>query len=346
MIIPKHILSTSQFDLPFIAEFYKQYRNIKKQWMDPKKRASLRHVLDGEIVGSYFWQPSTRTHDSFSIAAHSLGASVLEERGIEELDQNGRPTGRYRLVFSSESKRERFSDSVITWAMHKFAIVLRHYEEGYVSKAARILDERKCPTHVYNAGDGKGEHPTQALIDLVTLLDFLNLEPEPNRRIKYDLDFQFVGDAKFARTVHSLAPLLGIVFDRPRINFAAPDKWQYPLGRLRQLEELGVRYSFTKIPVRSKIVYAVRINADDHNDSSSQYPQEFIIDQRALERCGWKYVMHPWPRWDEIPEWDVDDVSTRAVSIDTLPQAGYFTQMENGVPVRRTLLHMHASQDG
>lgn len=346
MIIPKHILSTSQFDLQFIAEFYKQYRSIKKQWMDPKKRASLRHVLDGEIVGSYFWQPSTRTHDSFSIAAQWLGASVLEERGIQELDKKGQPTGRYRLVFSSESKRERFSDSVITWAMHKFAIVLRHYEEGYVSKAARILDVRGCPTHVYNAGDGKGEHPTQALIDLVTLLDFLNVEPEPKRRIAYDLDFQFVGDAKYGRTVHSLAPLLGIVFDEPQVNFAAPAQWQYPDERLPQLEELGVRYSFTEVPTRSKIVYAVRINADDYNGSSSQYPQEFIIDQRKLEECGWEYVMHPLPRWDEIPEWDVDNPSTHNVSIDRLPQAGYVTQMENGAFVRMTLFHMHASHDG
>ena len=94
-MIPKHILSTSQFDLPFIAEFYKQYRNIKKQWTDPKKRASLRHVLDGEIVGSYFWQPSTRTHDSFSIAVQRLGASILEERGIQELDKNSFYYGYY-----------------------------------------------------------------------------------------------------------------------------------------------------------------------------------------------------------------------------------------------------------
>ncbi|TSC69791.1 MAG: aspartate carbamoyltransferase catalytic subunit [Parcubacteria group bacterium Gr01-1014_70] len=344
-MIPKHILSTSQFDLPFIAEFYKQYRSIKKQWLDPKKRASLRHVLDGEIVGSYFWQPSTRTHDSFLKAALRLGASVLDERGIPELDGNGRPTGRYRLVFSSESKKERFSDSIITWAMHKFAIVLRHYEEGYVSKAARILDARGCPTHVYNGGDGPGEHPTQALIDLVTLLDFLNLCPDPYRRIDCDLDFQFAGDGKFGRTAHSLAPLLGIVFDCPRINFAAPSKWQYPLKRLSQLEELGVRYSFTETPVQSKIVYVMRINADDYNDSSSQYPREFVVDQQALEKFGWEYVMHPFPRWDEIPEWDVDDPSTHVVSIDMLPQAGYFAQMENGVPVRKTLFYMHANEE-
>ncbi len=261
--------------------------------------------LAGKIVATLFYEPSTRTRLSFESAAMRLGARVLSLGSLEA---------------SSVAKGETLSDTIRIINSYSDAIVLRHPSEG----AARLASEY-ADVPVINAGDGAGQHPTQTLLDMFTIWKELG---QINGK-----SIGFVGDLKYGRTVHSLSKALSL-FD-VSLYFISPEELKIPKHIRRDIEK--------RIPVKETknldevvesldVLYVTRIQKERFPDIE-EYKKVagiYVIRPSLLSR-GRKnlIVMHPLPRVDEIP-----------AEIDNLPQAKYFKQASNGIPVRMAILDM------
>ena len=262
--------------------------------------------LDGRIMATLFYEPSTRTRLSFESAMVRLGGSVIGTEAARE--------------FSSAIKGETLEDTIRM--VEAYVIVLRHDEAGAAGRAAVVA---RVP--IVNAGDGPGEHPTQALLDLFTIHRELG-------RVD-GLHVVLCGDLRHGRTARSLALLL-TRYEGVRMSFVAPAVVQMEPDILSLLETRRVPYTVTDnlrgAVTDCDVVYQTRIQKERFTD-----PGEFgrargdtRIDARLMERLPQRaIVMHPLPRVDEIdPEVDAD------------PRAAYFRQARNGVAVRMALLEM------
>ncbi|MCW6158243.1 MAG: aspartate carbamoyltransferase [Thermoplasmatales archaeon] len=264
-----------------------------------------RKPLADKIVATLFYEPSTRTRLSFESAAMRLGARVLSLGSLEE---------------SSVAKGETLSDTIRIINSYSDAIVLRHPSEG----AARLASEY-ADVPVINAGDGAGQHPTQTLLDMFTIWKELG---QINGK-----SIGFVGDLKYGRTVHSLSKALSL-FD-VSLYFISPEELKIPKHIKRDIEK--------RIPVKETknldeiiesldVLYVTRIQKERFPDIEEykKVAGVYVIRPSLLSR-GRKnlIVMHPLPRVDEIP-----------AEIDNLPQAKYFKQASNGIPVRMAILDM------
>ncbi|TSC69582.1 MAG: aspartate carbamoyltransferase [Parcubacteria group bacterium Gr01-1014_70] len=346
--IAKHILSTSQFDLPFLIKFMRTVEEIKKIAEAPGGEHLLLEVLRGKMVGRFFWPPSSRTFHQFSVAAQKLGAGGDSERGLpkEIIDSEGKKKIVFELPFSSEMKGAFFEDEIRAWASAYYVLILRHHEEGYVTRAASILDSFQYDRHVINAGDGPGQHPSQALIDLLTILYHFHINIEREWGRLKDMSIAFIGDNRMGRTVHSLAPLLGRLGFK--IIFISLPILTYPIDKLRELDESGTRYEFRETLCHADIFYVTRPNIGDYFPDEEariidEYLKQHAITQEVVMKYQPKLVLHPFPRRKEIPIWLPGDPATHHISIDHMPQAGYFQQMDYGVLVRMALLKMVAA---
>ncbi|TSC69950.1 MAG: aspartate carbamoyltransferase catalytic subunit [Parcubacteria group bacterium Gr01-1014_70] len=345
--------ATNQFDLPFLIHFTRTVKEIKDTAeKDVGGVSLLTEVLRGKMIGKFFWPPSSRTFHQFSVAGQKLGAGGDSERGLrKEVVENGKKRTIWELPFSSELKDAFFEDEVYAWASAYDILVLRHFEEGHVARAARYLDSFEKSTHVINAGDGKGQHPSQALIDLLTILIRFNVDLERTRDRLRDLTIAFIGDNRTARTVHSNAPLLGML--GMKIKFISLPELSYPVNRLAELDALNVRYEFRDTLDHADIFYVTRphfVDYDDYGPEESEriigeYMARFAITQEVLLRHYPQLVIDPFPRSKrgEIPIWLPDVPSTHQVSIDRMPQAGYYQQMDYGVLARMAILKMIAA---
>lgn len=265
-------------------------------------------ILRGKYIASLFYAPSTRTRFSFELAMRRLGGHVLTADGFE---------------FSSLVKGETVEDNtkVIGGYANVDGIVMRHKDAGSAARAASV-----SPVPFINAGDGNNEHPTQALLDLYTI------QQECGRLS--DLHVAFAGDLERGRTVHSLATLLSL-YDSIRLTFATPGNLQLPLRIKNLLNDRGVKYEEVDSlePVLdADIGYITRNQTERPRENGEAEvvegppPPEWIVTADRL-RDRKTVIMHPLPRNAEI-----------ATDVDALPNAAYFRQSANGVPVRMALL--------
>jgi aspartate carbamoyltransferase catalytic subunit len=298
----RHVIESQQFSRPLLEEIFGRADQMRS---DPHRAAGR---LQGRIMAALFYEPSTRTRLSFESAMLRLGGRTMGTENAHE--------------FSSAAKGETLEDSIRIVSGYADVIVLRHSEEGAARRAAAASE-----VPVINAGDGPGQHPTQALLDLYTIRDELG---------RLDgIKIALVGDLANGRTARSLVYLLS-KFRDVDVCFVAP-----PAVAMRQdikshLDEHGLRWRETAdldaVLPEVDVVYQTRIQKERFEDEAAYQAVKGVyrIDAAAMERLApGAILLHPLPRVDEIaPEVDAD------------PRAAYFRQARNGVQIRMALLDM------
>lgn len=299
-----HVIEAQQFDRSTLRELFE----IALQMERVVERGGS-DAYRNRIMATLFYEPSTRTRFSFETAMHRLGGRVISTENAAE--------------FSSVSKGETLEDTIRILNGYADLIVLRHYEVGAAQRAAAVS---RVP--VINAGDGPGQHPTQALLDLYTI--------QKEIRSIDGLRIAMVGDLANGRTVRSLAYLLG-KFRDIRIHFVAPAPLKMKDDILEYLREHRVEYSeessLEKVLPEVSVVYQTRIQKERFGDRIADYERWrglYVIDRESLllMKPG-AILMHPLPRVDEI-----------SMDVDEDPRAAYFRQAQNGLYVRMALLRL------
>jgi aspartate carbamoyltransferase len=298
----KDIISVKQFsreDLEYIFA-------VAHEMHDMVDHVGTFDLLKGKILANLFYEPSTRTSSSFTAAMERLGGSVIPINEVK---------------YSSVSKGESLPDTVRTLECYADVIVIRHPEVGSAAQAAKAA--RKP---VINAGDGIGEHPTQALLDAFTIKEELgHLD---------GLTVTLLGDLKHGRTVHSLARLLSLY--KVKLNYVAPDILRMPAELIEELKTKGVEQAefaaLDKPLPETDVLYVTRVQKERFTDEAvyESVKGAYVIDPKVMKSARERMiVMHPLPRVGEIsPDFDDD------------PRAAYFRQMEYGLYVRMALLAM------
>jgi aspartate carbamoyltransferase len=294
------ILSISQFNLDDLGYVF----DVAEEFRLMVKRVGSLNLLRGYILANLFYEPSTRTSSSFLAAMQRLGGTAI-------------PINEVR--YSSVSKGESLPDTIRTLEAYADVIVLRHPEVGSAALAAQYA--RKP---IINAGDGIGEHPTQALLDLFTILQ--------ERGGISGLTVTMLGDLKYGRTVHSLAKLLSL-FD-VQINYVSPEILRMPADLVSQLAAKGTRQAeytdLREVLGATDILYVTRIQKERFTDPAEydSVKDSYVITPEIMAQARPNMVlMHPLPRVGEI-----------SMDVDSDPRAAYFRQMEYGVYVRMALL--------
>ena len=297
-------------DIISIKDFSKieiDYILDKAKDMTPyAKGEKHKDILGGKVLSSLFFEPSTRTRLSFESAMNRLGGRVI---GFSD------PSG------TSQKKGESLADTIRMADSYSDAIVIRHPQEGAARLAAEFAD-----VPVLNAGDGAGRHPTQCLLDMFTILT-------EKKKIKNN-KIVLLGDLKYGRTVHSLAHALSLY--GVELTFVSPASLKMPNEVINDCRELGVEPTYTanleKAIKDADVLYVTRIQRERFPDAEeyNRVVGTYKINNELLEN-GRKdlIIMHPLPRVTEIdPE------------VDSTPNAIYFKQAFNGVPVRMALLNL------
>jgi aspartate carbamoyltransferase catalytic subunit len=297
----RDILSVSQFNKPMLNYIFERAREMRTM----VQRVGGAELLKGRVLSCLFFEPSTRTSASFIAAMERLGGSVIPiTQGVQ---------------FSSVSKGESLPDTIRTLEQYSDVIVLRHPEIGSAQVAA---DYANIP--IINAGDGPGEHPTQALLDLFTIQDELG-------RID-GLKVAMVGDLRYGRTVHSLTKLL-LHYD-VSLRFVSPEILRMPLTIMNQVLDAGTAvretHDVAEVIEKADVLYVTRVQKERFSDLS-QYEDvkdhyEITPELMELARKS-MIVMHPLPRVGEIH-----------YAVDKDPRAAYFRQVQNGMYIRMALL--------
>jgi aspartate carbamoyltransferase catalytic subunit len=298
----RDIVSVRQFgtdDLDYVFEVAREMREMVA-------RVGAFDLLRGKLLANLFYEPSTRTSSSFTAAMERLGGSVI-------------PINEVR--YSSVSKGESLPDTVRTLERYVDVIVLRHPEVGASAQAAEYASKP-----IINAGDGVGEHPTQALLDLLTIREELGGVD--------GLTVAMVGDLKYGRTVHSLARLLSL-FD-VTMRFVSPDILDMPDDIVAELDESATPHSshrdLDEVIGQADVLYVTRVQKERFDDESDyeRVKDLYVVDTATMAAAKQRMiVMHPLPRVNEI-----------AMEVDADPRAAYFRQMEYGMYVRMALLAM------
>jgi aspartate carbamoyltransferase catalytic subunit len=296
------ILSVSQFDTDDLDYIF----GVAEEMRSMVEHIGTFDLLKGKILANLFYEPSTRTSSSFMAAMQRLGGSVI-------------PINEVR--YSSVAKGESLPDTVRTLESYADVIVIRHPEVGAAATAARYA--RKP---VINAGDGIGEHPTQALLDLFTIKEELGRTRE--------LTVTMLGDLKFGRTVHSLSRLLALL--SVNLHCVSPDILRMPADLVAELKQKGVSIEehtmLDPVLPETDVLYVTRVQKERFDDQAvyESVRGAFVLTPETLRRAkDHMIVMHPLPRVGEI-----------AMELDGDPRAAYFRQMEYGLYTRMALLAM------
>ena len=302
----EHVYESQQFDSELLDTIFNVADEMKNDLSAEQRRYS--QVLKDKIMASLFYEPSTRTRFSFESAMARLGGSILTTENAKE--------------FSSASKGETLYDSTRVMCGYADLIVMRHNEPGSAKMAAEASS-----VPVINAGDGSGQHPTQALLDLYTIKD--------NFPAVAGLSIAMVGDLKYGRTVRSLSYLL-TKYDNITIYFVSPSVCRMDDDLKDYLTTNNVEWqeedSLEKVLPLVDCVYMTRIqkerfhDLEDYQRASGKYI--LGIDKVKLMKEK-SIIMHPLPRVDEIPQ-----------EVDEDPRARYFEQAENGIYIRMALLYL------
>lgn len=304
----QHLVAAKQLTPEVLSELMQKADEYRKLLETPEGRKQLRELYPDKIVATLFYEPSTRTRLSHESAAQRLGAGIISTENA--------------LEFSSAIKGETIEDTVRVVAGYADAIVIRHKETGIVDRAAAA-----SPVSVINAGDGTGEHPTQALLDVYTIWrEMGTLE---------GLNVLMGGDLAHGRTVRSLAQVMSN-YKGTSFTFASTPQLQMGDDIKALLKERGVAYTETddvnEAVKQADVVYWTRLQKERLEDPTLE--AGFVIDETVLKSMKEKsIIMHPLPRVSEI-----------TAGVDADPRAAYFRQSHNGVYVRMALLDHLFSQ--
>lgn len=298
----KDILTADQFDeekLDYIMKSAGEMEEIVK-----KKGAT--DILRGRIMTALFYEASSRTFGSFITAMQRLGGGFIPLQGV---------------TYSSVSKGETLPDTVRTFASYSDIIVIRHPEVGSAKIAAEFSDKP-----VVNAGDGVGEHPSQALLDTYTI----------TKRFKTaeGLTVAVVGDLLNGRTIHSLLKLLSL-YKKVHIYLVSPEILKLPEELSKKIQTRGVKVTETETLAEalphSDVLYITRVQKERFTDLGTyeKVKHYYILTPEIMRKAKkTAIVMHPFPRVGEI-----------SMEVDLDPRALYITeQMRNGLYVRMALL--------
>lgn len=294
----RHIVESQQFNLDFLAEMFQRAEEFSHNGFDGQ--------LSKTIMASMFYEPSTRTRFSFEAAMHRLGGSVITTENARE--------------FSSFAKGESLEDSVHVLSGYCDLIVMRHSDIGAAKRAAEISS-----VPVINAGDGAGQHPTQALLDLFTIYRHL-------KRID-GIKVAMVGDLRYGRTVRSLAYLLA-KYEGVEMYFLAPPVSQMHQDIKGYLDRQGVAWQDSEdlesVLPQVDCVYMTRIQKERFLDVKEfeMANNRFRLTPENIQAMQEKaIIMHPLPRVGEIDP-----------AVDRDARAVYFEQARNGLWVRMALI--------
>lgn len=262
-------------------------------------------ILDGKVVATLFFEPSTRTRLSFETAVNRLGGRVI---GFSDAST------------TSSSKGETLHDTIKMVSNYVDLIVMRHYLEGAARYASEVTD-----VPVVNAGDGANQHPSQTMLDLYSIYK--------TQGSLNDLTITMVGDLKYGRTVHSL--LQAMSYFNPTFNFVACKELQMPEEYLLLCDKLGIKYTVTsdfspEIIDRSDILYMTRVQRERFTDimEYERVKDLYNLHNSMLDNSKPNLrVLHPLPRVNEI-----------AYDVDSNPKAYYFEQARNGLYARQAII--------
>jgi len=303
----QHVLSTkemtrSQVDL--LCE------NAARMMRSVRSGTAL-EVCKGKVLAELFFEPSTRTMCSFEAAMLRLGGQVIRLNDMAN---------------TSTKKGETLQDTVRTLLAYCDATVIRHPEKGAVQSAAECASKP-----VINAGDGVGEHPTQALLDVFTMRQELTCDLDSD-----SVNVVLVGDLKHGRTVHSLVRLLAL-HKGIKLHYVAPAELRFPpeilewlqthYPELQQEEHEGLT---PELVAASDVIYVTRVQKERFADPAeyAKVQGSYTIDNALMQHAKKDMiVMHPLPRVGEIKE-----------EFDSDPRAAYFRQMEYGMFMRMAIL--------
>jgi aspartate carbamoyltransferase catalytic subunit len=303
----RHVITAQQFNRTNLRELFRE-----ADFMEKLCRDGNCDLLHGKLMGSVFYEPSTRTRFCFEAAMLRMGGSVITTENAAQ--------------FSSAAKGESLEDTVRTVGQFVDVTIFRHVEAGAALKASK-----KSPVPLINAGDGPGQHPTQALLDLYTI----------QREIGHidGITVSLVGDLLYGRAVHSLAYLLG-KYKIERVYLVAPTVVRMKPDLKAYLKRHNVPYTETqnlmKAASASDIIYSTRIQRErfgENTDLADQTMGQFKINNAVMDVMKPEArLMHPFPRNEEGGEIDTE--------VDDDPRAAYFRQIRNGLYVRMALLKM------
>jgi len=276
------IISVKEFTREEVLHYIKKANNNYKV---PNK------ICEGKTLINLFYEPSTRTSCSFHKAMLNLGGTVIE------ITDN-----------SSAKKGESLEDTIKTVSNYGDIIVLRHPEKGAAERASKVS---KVP--LINAGDGNGEHPTQALLDIYTIY-----EEAKKDILKDEIIVTFIGDIKNSRTIHSLIHLLNLF--QVTYIFISPPGLEFEIKGLNILN-----VSLEEALKITDVVYVTRIQKERTNEVY----EPICLSKELLSKSNKDMIiMHPLPRQEELPP-----------EIDNDPRSVYFKQVLYGVKMRMAILH-------
>ncbi len=286
--------------IDYTKDEYLEILNLAAKFEQQPKQT----ILEGYVIATLFFEPSTRTRLSFESAVNQLGGKII---GFSDIGT------------TSVTKGETLNDTIKIVCNYCDLIVMRHPLEGSARYASEVSS-----VPVVNAGDGANQHPTQ------TLLDMYSIQKTQGRLD--DVNIFMVGDLKYGRTVHSL--LMAMSQFRTTFHFISPDELKMPDEYKQHLDALGLKYyehkDFTDIIAEADILYMTRVQKERFSDpiEYERVKNVYILKNEMLENTKDSMkVLHPFPRVNEIQE-DVDDNM----------KAYYFTQARNGVFTRQAII--------
>lgn len=287
-----------------ITDFSKEdYMRILDLAADFEKNPS-QNLLEGKVLATLFFEPSTRTRLSFESAISRMGGKFI---------------GFTSASSSSVSKGESLNDTILTVANYSDLIIMRHPIEGSARYASEV-----SPVPIVNAGDGANQHPTQTLLDLYSILK--------TQGTLENLNIFLVGDLKYGRTVHSL--MMAMSHFNPTFNFISPPELKMPQGYKMHLDNLGIKYyehtDFTEYISEADIVYMTRVQKERFSDpiEYERVKNVYVLKNSMLTNTKPNLkILHPLPRVNEI-----------STDVDSNEKAYYFQQALNGVYTRQAIM--------
>jgi len=262
-------------------------------------------ILDGRVVATLFFEPSTRTRLSFETAVNRLGGRVI---GFSDAST------------TSSSKGESLKDTIIMVSNYVDLIIMRHYLEGAARYATEVTD-----VPIINAGDGAHQHPSQTMLDLYSIYK--------TQGSLDNLTITLVGDLKYGRTVHSL--IMAMRYFSPTFRFVACKELQMPREYLEFCDRNGIRYTEhtdfnAEVINTSDIIYMTRVQRERFTDimEYERVKDLYTLRNSMLDNARENLrILHPLPRVNEIDR-----------DVDNNPKAYYFTQAKNGLFTRQALI--------
>ncbi|MFA6065136.1 MAG: aspartate carbamoyltransferase [archaeon] len=300
MVKLPYLIESQQFDKQLLFSLFNRAEQL---------RVKPENTLNGKVLATLFYEPSTRTRLSFESAMLRMGGSVLSTENAKE--------------FSSAIKGESLEDSIRVICAYSDCIVMRHYEDDSAQRAVNVATKP-----FINAGSGRGQHPTQALLDLYTIHRELG-------KVE-GITVAMVGDLANGRTVHSLSYLLGKFDSQTKIIFVSPPNLRIPENIKEYLVRHNITFSeetdFSKVLPIADVIYMTRIQKERMTPEDYELAKgKYCIDSHNLGQVRPNArIMHPLPHVEEI------NIPIEIENNDL--RIAYFRQAENGIYVRMALL--------